>query len=62
MRSLIISNLTQLHAAFCDELKANDSRHHPVDIALMGAHCGRITSDELYQMTFDGKFNFSNPD
>lgn len=61
MRSLIISNLTQLHAAFTDELRANDNRKHPMNVSFVGAHSGRITSDELYQLTFDGKFNFNNP-
>lgn len=61
MRSLIILNHEQLTAAFCNELKNHDNRIHYMNIMFVGAHLGRITTDELYQLTFDGKFNFSNP-
>lgn len=58
MRSLIIMTPNQLRTAFCDELKKCGNRNHFLSIGLIGAHCGRITSDELFQLTFSGKFNF----
>lgn len=61
MRSLIILDHEQLTAAFCNELINCGNRKHCMNLMFVGAHLGRITSDELYQLTFDGKFNFSNP-
>lgn len=58
MKNLIITSPEELKSAHCEELKRYDARRHPINIALMGAHGGRITSDELYQLTFNGKFNF----
>ncbi|MCI8352208.1 MAG: hypothetical protein HFJ58_01050 [Clostridia bacterium] len=59
MRSIIILNEEQLEDIFSNELKRYDEREHHMNISLVNAHCGRITSDELYQLTFSGKFNFS---
>lgn len=58
MRSLIILNEEQRKKAFCEELKRYDRRLHPMNILFLGAHCGRITTEELYLLTFEGKFVF----
>lgn len=57
MRSIII--LSEEQDISCDELRRYDNRRHYINVSLINAHGGRITSDELYRLTFEGKFNFS---
>lgn len=59
MRSVIIFNEEQQQEVFCDELRRFDKRKHHMDVSISNVHCGRITSIELYHLTFSGKFNFS---